>query len=62
MMVVLAQCDDPSDVNYRPLQENRERLEGLRLEDGGKIEVVPLPLPAPLYYRRWRLPASYANF
>ena len=60
--VVLAQCDDPSDVNYRPLQENRERLEGLRLEDGGKIEVVPLPLPAPLYCRRWRLPASYANF
>ena len=37
-------------------------LEGMRLEDGGKIEVVPLPMPAPLYFDGQRLPASYANF
>src|SRR3989475_8151371 len=30
--------------------------------DGGKIEVVPLPMPAPLYFDGQRLPASYANF
>jgi agmatine deiminase len=60
--VVLIQSDDPQDINYRPLAENRERLQGLRLEDGVKLEVVALPTPAPLYWRDQRLPASYANF
>ena len=60
--VVLCNEADSRDVNYRALQENRERLEGMRLEDGSKIEVVALPLPAPLYFDGQRLPASYANF
>jgi agmatine deiminase len=60
--VVLCREDDPRDANYRPLEENRERLEGMRLEDGSKLDVVPLPMPAPLYFDGQRLPASYANF
>jgi len=60
--VVLIQEKNSKDVNYRPLAENRQRLEGMRLEDGSKIQVVPLPMPAPLFYKDWRLPASYANF
>ena len=60
--VVLCQESDPNDANYRPLQENRERLEGMRLEDGSSLEVVALPMPAPLFLDGQRLPASYANF
>jgi agmatine deiminase len=60
--VVLCQEDDPHDPNYEPLNENRERLESMRLEDGAHIEVVPLPMPSPLYFNGQRLPASYANF
>ena len=60
--VVLCSETDPHDANFRALHDNRERLEGMRLEDGGKIEVVPLPMPAPLYFDGQRLPASYANF
>ncbi len=60
--VVLSQEKNPSDINYAPLQENRERLEGMHLEDGSRIEVAPLPMPSPLYYDGMRLPASYANF
>ncbi|MGH9403425.1 MAG: agmatine deiminase family protein, partial [Terriglobia bacterium] len=60
--VVLCQEDDPKDANYLPLNRNRERLEGMRLADGSKIEVVPLPMPSPLYFDGQRLPASYANF
>ena len=60
--VVLCSETNSRDANYRALQENRERLEGMRLEDGAKIEVVPLPMPAPLYFEGQRLPASYANF
>ena len=41
---------NPRDINYRPLAENWERVQDLRLEDGSKPEVVPLPMPAPLYY------------
>jgi agmatine deiminase len=60
--VVLIQEKNPDDVNYRPLRENRERLQDARLEDGSKLEVVELPVPAPLWFGDWRLPASYANF
>lgn len=60
--VVLIREDDPTDVNYRPLAENWERIQDLRLEDGSKPEVVALPMPAPLYFDGDRLPASYANF
>ena len=60
--VVLARETDHSDPNHRVLEENRERLEGMRLENDGKPEVVRLPMPAPLYFERLRLPASYANF
>jgi agmatine deiminase len=60
--VVLCQESNPKDPNYQPLAENSERLASMRLEDGSKIEVVPLPMPAPLYLDDQRLPASYANF
>ncbi len=60
--VVLCQEANSSDDNYRPLAENRERLEGMRCEDGRKIGIVPLPMPSPIYFDGQRLPASYANF
>jgi agmatine deiminase len=61
--VVLVQERNRRDANCRALMENRERLNGMRLEDGSKIQVVELPMPAPLIFDgRRRLPASYANF
>jgi agmatine deiminase len=60
--VVLASEGNSMDANYAHLKENRERLEGMRLEDGSKVQVVELPLPGPLFYDGLRLPASYANF
>ncbi len=60
--VVLCREENSRDANYEALKENRERLEGMRLEDGGKLDVVPIPMPAPLLFKNRRLPASYANF
>lgn len=60
--VVLAEEKNPADANYKILEENRERLEGYRLENGKKIEIIRLPLPAPIVFAGQRLPASYANF
>jgi agmatine deiminase len=60
--VVLIKETKRKDPNYRPLAENWERIQDLRLEDGSKPQVVPLPMPAPVYFDGYRLPASYANF
>jgi agmatine deiminase len=60
--VLLCSEKNPHDVNYVPLQENWERIQDMRLEDGAKLEVVPLPMPSPVYLNGQRLPASYANF
>jgi agmatine deiminase len=60
--LVLVREKNPRDENYKPLAENWERIKDLRLEDGGKPEVIELPMPSPLYFDGVRLPASYANF
>ncbi len=60
--VVLASEKNRRDVNYRALADNRERVKSMRLEDGSRLDVVLLPMPAPLFYDGRRLPASYANF
>jgi agmatine deiminase len=60
--LVLCEEKNADDANHAILEENRERLETARLEDGGRPEVVRLPMPAPLFFDGLRLPASYANF
>lgn len=60
--VLLCRENDPADANYRLLEENRERLEGVRLPGGDALEVIALPMPEPLYFDGVRVPASYANF
>jgi agmatine deiminase len=60
--LVLIKESNQKDINYRPLAENWERIEDFRLEGGSRPQVVALPMPAPLYFDGYRLPASYANF
>ncbi len=60
--VVTAVEDDPSDENYRALQDNLERLKLAEDQDGSPLTIVPLPAAPPIHYDDRRLPASYANF
>ncbi|QJT11134.1 agmatine deiminase family protein [Oceanidesulfovibrio marinus] len=60
--ILLCREPDGGDMNHRPLEENRERLEDARLADGSKPEVVFLPMPQPVWFDGMRLPASYGNF
>jgi agmatine deiminase len=60
--LVLIRETNPRDINYKPLAENWERAGDFRLEDGSRPDIVPLPMPAPLFFAGRRLPASYANF
>ena len=60
--IVLCRERNADDPNYRVLEENRERLESAKLQDGSRPEVAHLPMPAPVVFDGQRLPASYANF
>ena len=62
--------DDESDVNYKALRENYERLTAAAGRDGSKFEIAKLPTPGKVFRGAQhdtrppeeRLPASYANF
>jgi agmatine deiminase len=54
--------EDPADLNYRALADNRRRLERMEDAAGHALTVVPLPMPSPVVWEGQRLPASYANF
>jgi agmatine deiminase len=60
--VVTVVEEDRGDANYEPLRENVERLRAMMDVEGRPLEVVALPMPAPLFFDGQRLPASYANF
>jgi agmatine deiminase len=50
------------DKNHVPLRDNLQRLKMARDQDGRPLNVVELPMPAPVTFESRRLPASYANF
>jgi agmatine deiminase len=60
--VVACREEYPRDYNYAVLEENLDRLNSMRLENGSKIDVVSIPMPSPVVFKGQRLPASYANF
>jgi agmatine deiminase len=60
--IVLASEPNRKDENYKPLAEARERLKNARDAAGRRVEVIELPMPAPVVFDGQRLPASYANF
>ena len=54
--------ESKGDENYEILQDNLKELKTLHLENGKPLNIVELPMPAPVVYEEQRLPASYANF
>jgi agmatine deiminase len=60
--VVTVVEDDAAEDNYEPLRDNLARLRTMTDVQGRALEVVTLPMPAPLHLDGQRLPASYANF
>lgn len=55
-------CDDPDDPQYSELTRMVEQLALLTTPDGEPYQLIPLPLPAPIFDGGHRLPATYANF
>jgi agmatine deiminase len=66
--ILCAVEEDPQDANYKPLQDNLERLRNMTDLNGRPFEIVTVPMPGIVggssteSRNLERLPASYANF
>jgi agmatine deiminase len=60
--VVVSLCEDQTDENYEPTQQNLDELTQMTDQDGRLLTIVPLALPRALFCDNQRLPAGYCNF
>ena len=60
--IVVAVEHDPADENYQPLQTNLRMLQAYRAQRAEPLEIIPLPMPSPIYFDSNTVPASYCNF
>jgi agmatine deiminase len=61
--IVTNVCEDPSDTNFAPMQQNLETIRTWNDAEGEPFGVVTLPLPNNrLEFEGDRLPPTYANF
>lgn len=54
--------EDSQDENYKILQENLKLLKTFTDLKDKPFNIITLPMPEPQFYKKDRLPASYANF
>ncbi|MEF3255386.1 MAG: agmatine deiminase family protein [Deferribacterales bacterium] len=55
-------CYDADDPHHEELAIMEDELKSFKNLNGENYNLVPLPLPEPIYYNGERLPATYANF
>lgn len=60
--IVYVKCEDTHDEHYESLCEMERELRGFSDAQGRAFRLIALPLPKPIYHKKDRLPASYANF
>ena len=60
--IVTAVEPNTKDENHLPLAENLARLHAARNLQGERYDIIPIPMPSPVYFEGQRRPASYANF
>lgn len=61
-IVVALGSSDPGDENFNPLQENLQRLRGVRDARDEALDVHVIEQPPPRHYQGRRLAQSYINF
>ncbi|MDR0973719.1 MAG: agmatine deiminase family protein [Prevotellaceae bacterium] len=60
-IIAYVQCQRQSDPHYDSLLAMEKELKRFRRK-GKPYQLLPLPLPEPIYYKGIRRPATYANF
>lgn len=60
--VIAAFETNRNDINSSILQKNLDILRDSTLENGEKLNIIPIPMPGRIDFENMRLPASYVNF
>ncbi|MDA0346041.1 MAG: agmatine deiminase family protein [Verrucomicrobia bacterium] len=60
--LLVASVPNPNDANHQLLSRLNRECEDMILCTGKSPEIIPLPLPDPVYHQGQRLPMSYLNF
>ncbi len=60
--IFYVKCYDPNDPHYEDLNLMEKDLKKFRTADDEPYNLIPLPLPSPVYNLEERLPVTYANF
>lgn len=61
--IAYVKCDNPLDTHHHELDMMERELKELTDINGNKYNLIPLPMPDPIYDENGlRLPATYANF
>ncbi len=61
-IIVYTACRNWQDRNHETLGLLSMQLEKINRQSGHKYELIPLPLPDPVFLRGQQLPATYTNF
>jgi agmatine/peptidylarginine deiminase len=61
--IAYTSSNNPTDKHFNSLKNMAAQLHELRTQSGKPYQLIPLPMPAPIYDEEGqRLPANYANF
>lgn len=60
--IVYLKCEDERDSHYNPLCAMENELKKFRDNNNKPFNLIPLPMPKAIFYKKRRLPASYINF
>lgn len=60
--IAYIRCEDKNDVHYKALCAMERELQSFRDLEDKPFKLIALPFPKPIYHKKERLPASYANF
>ena len=61
-VIVYSAANTTDDPNTKTLQALQQQLENIQHLNQHKFELIPLPVPEPIYHNNQQLPASYTNF
>ena len=60
--IAYVKCTNSDDEHFEALKKMEEQLHSFKTSAGHPYQLIPLPMPDPIFSDRSRLPATYANF
>ncbi len=60
--IVYSAIGHPNDVNNKSLNLLEAQLKSINKKSNNRLDLIPLPLPSPIFISNKQLPATYTNF